>query len=58
MVFCRKGEGKGLTEEVEYNAGSPYSTRQRYNNLVSVPNHNSSGINRHSIPENCLYVEP
>ena len=53
----RAGERKGLTDEVEYHAGCPYSACQRYNSLVLVPNRNSSGINGHSIPENCRYVE-
>ena len=54
-VFCRKAEG--LTEEVECNAGYQYSARQRYNNLVVVPNRNSSGINGHSILENYRQLE-
>jgi hypothetical protein len=53
QVFCRRGEAKGLTLEVERNADPPYSDRQRHNNLISFPNRDTSGVNEHLIPETC-----
>ena len=53
QVFRRRDKGKGLTLEVGRNADSPYSDRQRHNDLISVPNRNASGVNEHLIPEIC-----
>ena len=51
QVFYRRGEGKGLTLEVESNGHPPYHDRQRHNDLISVPNRDASGINERLIAE-------
>jgi hypothetical protein len=56
QVFSKRGEGKGLTVEVECNGGPPYSDRQRHNNLISVPNCNASDTNEHLVPKNHSFV--
>lgn len=51
QVFCGIEE-KGLTVNVECNDDPRHNDHQRHNNLISVPNRNTKGINRHLIPEN------
>ncbi len=54
QAFCGI-EGKGLTVKVECNDDPLHNDRQRQNNLFSVPNRHTNGINGHIIPENCLH---
>jgi hypothetical protein len=42
QVFCRTGEKKGPTLEVECKGDPPYGDRQRHNSFISVPNRNAS----------------
>jgi hypothetical protein len=56
VVFYRS-ERKEPTVEMEPNAGPPHNDRQRYNDLVFIPNRNASGINEHLIPGSCHYME-
>jgi hypothetical protein len=41
--FFRRGEGKGLTMDVECDGSNPYDDRQRHSGVISVPNCNASG---------------